>query len=37
MMRALHAVVHKKATPEDARDLFEEIKEHFKKIDEEYN
>jgi putative autoinducer-2 (AI-2) aldolase len=26
MMRALHAVVHKKATPEAARDLFEEIK-----------
>ncbi|GBE03878.1 MAG TPA: 3-hydroxy-5-phosphonooxypentane-2,4-dione thiolase [Nitrospirae bacterium] len=26
MMRALHAVVHKKATPEDANDLFNEIK-----------
>ena len=26
MMRALHAVVHKKATPEDANDLYNEIK-----------
>jgi putative autoinducer-2 (AI-2) aldolase len=26
MMRALHAVVHKKATPEDANELFNEIK-----------
>ncbi len=26
MMRSLHAVVHKKATPEDANDLFKEIK-----------